>query len=92
MFDFITKILAYPFTFLDEILVRGGKRTHALVTILTCVTLCWCTIKLSYASYHGRQVVAELGIVVGALSSLVAYVYRKGKEHGQAEAQKGGAV
>ena len=57
-------------------------RSSACVVLATCGTLCLCAIMLTIAALSKRQVIAELGIVVTGLTTLVTTVYVKGKKFG----------
>lgn len=65
-----------------------NTRVSAFILVCTCITLCRATVILVRAAYNGRSLVAEIGIVVGALVTLAGYAYGRGKlsrERGQAE-------
>lgn len=67
---------------LTDLLTRGGRRTHAAVTLMACSCLCLSLLILSLAAYLGRQVQVEIAAVVSALSGLVGWVYKVGKHAG----------
>jgi len=62
-----------------RLLNKGNERTHALVAILACVSLCLALLILSVAAFRGRAVAGEISTVCLALGGLIGWVYKTGK-------------
>lgn len=65
-----------------------NTRVSAFILVTVTITLCRATVILVRGAYNGRNLVAEIGIVVGAMVTLAGYAYGRGKlsrERGQAE-------
>lgn len=78
--------------FWEDLLSKGGKRTHALATILAVFTMCICCIVLTIGAVAAKLREVKQGMVPSqglqneltaaylGLVTLVGYVYKKGKE------------
>lgn len=62
-----------------RLLNRGNERTHALVAIVACGSLCVALLILAVAAYRGRAVAGEISTVCLALGGLIGWVYKTGK-------------
>lgn len=67
-----------PFLWFKDLLGSGDPRVHAVVVLSTSLVLCFCTVWISVTG-RGNQS-TELGIVVGALTTLAGYAWKVGKE------------
>ena len=76
---------------LNDLLNPGGRRTHAMVTILAGSSLSAAVVILAVAAFCGRAVAGEMSTVCLALGGLVGWVYRVGKTVGAAAPSVPGA-
>lgn len=80
MFELLKTYIPRPIQWVKELVGSGDPRVHAVVVLITAVTLCRCAIILTRAVYLGKQAYLELGVVVTGLTTIVTIIYNIGKK------------
>lgn len=64
-------------TFIKNII---KSRTSATVVLLSCFSMCLALLALVPGPWFGKQVTAELTVIVGGLTTMVSIVYVRNKK------------
>lgn len=85
MIDFIKTLWPRPFKWLSKLVGSGDPRVHGTVVIMVASSLCLSLLAIVYGLLTWHPLVAELTVVVGAITTLATLIYNRGKKADEAK-------